>query len=118
MDSPVAVNVRRKRGWQVPGRFYVNKHLEELMFDELAHHCKSGGVGGFLPAVKQIANVACLPGIVNVRINLPCGTLCAFALGDCRLAYRACAVFDRSSRCPFGLRIRDWERGRVRPVQP
>ncbi len=51
----------------MPGRFYVNKNLEELMFDELAHHCKSGGVGGFLPAVKQIANVACLPGIVNVR---------------------------------------------------
>ena len=27
----------------------------------------AAGVGGFLPAVKQIANVSCLPGIVNVR---------------------------------------------------
>ncbi len=30
------------------------------------------GVGGFLPAVKQIANVAALPGIVGVRANRPC----------------------------------------------
>lgn len=51
----------------MPGKFYVNSHLEKLMFDELQHHVKAGGVGGFLPAVKQIANVACLPGIVNVR---------------------------------------------------
>ena len=28
------------------------------------------GVGGFLPAVKQIANVASLPGIVGVSIRL------------------------------------------------
>ena len=27
------------------------------------------GVGGFLPAVKQIANVAALPGIVGVIVN-------------------------------------------------
>ena len=27
------------------------------------------GVGGFLPAVKQIGNVAALPGIVGVRRN-------------------------------------------------
>ena len=29
--------------------------------------CVDSGVGGFLPAVKQIANVAALPGIVGVR---------------------------------------------------
>ena len=34
--------------------FYSGKHL---------------GVGGFLPAVKQIANVAALPGIVGVRLG-------------------------------------------------
>ena len=28
----------------------------------------SQGIGGFLPGVKQIANVAALPGIVGVRI--------------------------------------------------
>jgi hypothetical protein len=32
-------------------------------------HTESGGFGGFLPAVKQIANVAALPGIVHVRQN-------------------------------------------------
>ncbi len=47
----------------VPGTFYVNSALEELMFDELRSHCQSGGYGGFLPAVKQIANVAALPGM-------------------------------------------------------
>lgn len=30
-----------------------------------------GGIGGFLPGVKQIANVAALPGIVGNSIGLP-----------------------------------------------
>lgn len=73
--------------------FYVNDVLKDLMYDELKHHCASRGtvqrpnlghqlkciwsviciypravgVGGFLPAVKQIGNVAALPGIVGVR---------------------------------------------------
>ncbi len=46
--------------------FYVNEHLESLMFEELKLSCKTGGVGGFLPGMKQIANVAALPGIVGV----------------------------------------------------
>lgn len=32
---------------------------------------QAGSVGGFLPAVKQLANVACLPGIVGRSIALP-----------------------------------------------
>jgi len=36
------------------------------MFEELRNSCSSGGVGGFLPGMKQIANVAALPGIVGV----------------------------------------------------
>ena len=48
------------------GIFYVNNHLQSLMFDELRNSCNSGGVGGFLPGMKQIANVAALPGIVGV----------------------------------------------------
>ena len=55
---------------RVPGVFYVNKHLETLMFDELRQHVDRGDVGGFLPAVKQLANVAALPGIVNKSIAL------------------------------------------------
>ena len=73
---------------QVEGIFYVNDHLKKLTYDELQHHtsshgetgrerrkwlhvtnyycCLLAGVGGFLPAVKQIANVAALPGIVGV----------------------------------------------------
>ena len=51
---------------QVEGRFYVNEHLEELMLEELQQFSSAQGVGGFLPAVKQIANVASLPGIVGV----------------------------------------------------
>jgi tRNA-splicing ligase RtcB len=56
---------------RVPGVFYVNKHLETLMFDELSQYADRGDIGGFLPAVKQIANVACLPGIVQKSIALP-----------------------------------------------
>ncbi|XP_015749172.1 PREDICTED: tRNA-splicing ligase RtcB homolog [Acropora digitifera] len=62
---------RIKKGFvpnmKVEGIFYINDHLEKLMFDELKHWAGTQGVGGFLPGVKQIANVAALPGIVGVR---------------------------------------------------
>ena len=45
----------------------MNSHLEKLMFEELEMATKFGGIGGFLPGMKQIANVAALPGIVGVR---------------------------------------------------
>ncbi|EYC14114.1 hypothetical protein Y032_0041g349 [Ancylostoma ceylanicum] len=51
-------------------RFYVNKRLEEQMFDELRNSI-GRGVGGFLPAVRQLGNVAALPGIVGYSIGLP-----------------------------------------------
>lgn len=41
------------------------------MFDELRNACRPGMVGGFLPGMKQIANVAALPGIVHRSIGLP-----------------------------------------------
>lgn len=52
--------------WQVEGVFYVNDPLEKIMFDELKQHTVHKGFGGFLPGMKQIANVAALPGIVGV----------------------------------------------------
>ncbi|EWM25480.1 trna-splicing ligase [Nannochloropsis gaditana] len=76
---------------KVEGAFYVNTKLEELMFAELKQHTTAGGVGGFLPAVKQIANVAALPGIVGRSIGLPdvhsgygfaIGNVAAFAVAD------------------------------------
>jgi tRNA-splicing ligase RtcB len=54
---------------RVPGIVYVNEKLEDLLFDELQAACDRGDHGGFLPAVKQIANVAALPGIVSVRTH-------------------------------------------------
>ena len=56
---------------RVPGIFYVNKFLAGLTFEELKQHAERGRAGGFLPAVKQIANVASLPGIVGRSIALP-----------------------------------------------
>lgn len=53
------------------GYFYVNQPLEDLMFEELKYHCQGQGFSGFLPAVKQIANVAALPGIVKGSFGLP-----------------------------------------------
>lgn len=44
----------------------MNDNLEKLMFDELKNSCHNKGFGGFLPGMKQIANVAALPGIVSV----------------------------------------------------
>lgn len=51
----------------VDGRVYVNQTLRKLLFEELQHQ----GAGGFLPAVKQVANVASLPGIIGCSIGLP-----------------------------------------------
>lgn len=67
--SPVEFRV--KEGFvpnmRVPGYFYVNDRLKDLIFDELKNSYSRDGVGGFLPAVRQLANVAALPGIVEVR---------------------------------------------------
>lgn len=63
---------RIKKGFvpnmRTEGVFYVNANLEDMTFEELK---QSDRGGGFLPAVKQIANVATLPGIVGKSIGLP-----------------------------------------------
>ena len=72
---------------RVPGLFYVNSALEPLIFEELKHAANDahGGYGGFLPAVKQLANVAALPGIVKASIGLPDIHLgYGFAIGNVR----------------------------------
>lgn len=51
--------------FKVEGRFYANDKLINLIFEELKLSLHSTGTG-FLPAVKQIGNVASLPGIVKV----------------------------------------------------
>lgn len=75
----------------VEGLFYVNDHLEKLMFDELRTFSNFGGIGGFLPGMKQIGNVASLPGIVKQSIGLPdihsgygfaIGNMAAFDMDD------------------------------------
>jgi len=86
---------RIKKGFQpnmnVEGRFYVNAPLEKLMLEELRNSCRPGQVGGFLPGVKQIANVAALPGIVGHSVGLPdvhsgygfaIGNMAAFDMSD------------------------------------
>ncbi|CAD7672193.1 unnamed protein product [Nyctereutes procyonoides] len=86
---------RIKKGFvpnmQVEGVFYVNDALEKLMFEELRNACQGGGVGGFLPAMKQTGNVAALPGIVHRSIGLPdvhsgygfaIGNMAAFVMND------------------------------------
>ncbi|EGD74165.1 hypothetical protein PTSG_06172 [Salpingoeca rosetta] len=66
---------RIKKGFvpnmRVEGRVYVNEALNSLMFEELQQHSQAHGVGGFLPALKQVANVAALPGIVGHSVGLP-----------------------------------------------
>ena len=71
------------KGMNVPVKFYVNEPLQPLIFDELQKHAGAAGVGGFLPAVKQMANVAALPGIVKASIGLPdCHSGYGFAIGN------------------------------------
>jgi tRNA-splicing ligase RtcB len=59
-------------GMRTTAKFYVNSELKPLLFDELAHYCRAPAFsGGFLPAVKQLANVATLPRIVGQSIGMP-----------------------------------------------
>jgi tRNA-splicing ligase RtcB len=71
----------------VDGLVFVNSALRKLLFEELQHN----SAGGFLPAVKQVANVASLPGIVRSSIGLPdihsgygfaIGNVAAFDMAD------------------------------------
>jgi tRNA-splicing ligase RtcB len=49
----------------------VNDNLKELLFEELHKYTDHGSSGGgFIPAVKQLANVASLPGVVDVRFKI------------------------------------------------
>lgn len=55
-----------------PGTFYVNDVLAPLVKAELERATSNPSqTGGFLPAVKQIANVSSLPGIVSRSIAMP-----------------------------------------------
>ena len=63
---------------RVPGICYVNSALEGLLFDELKAYSSSGGQGGFLPAVKQMANVAAMPGIVQACLHQPSSEVLLF----------------------------------------
>jgi tRNA-splicing ligase RtcB len=57
---------------RVPAHVLVNDELEKLLLEELRHSSASGdGGGGFLPALKQVANVAALPGIVKGSLAMP-----------------------------------------------
>ena len=77
---------------RVPGEIYVNERLRELVLDELRAYCdEDRRGGGYSPAVKQIANVAALPGVVRASIALPdvhsgygfaIGNVAAFDCGD------------------------------------
>ena len=45
----------------------MNDNLKTLLFDELRQYTdRVDKSGGFIPAVKQLANVAALPGVVDV----------------------------------------------------
>lgn len=65
------INVGFVPNMRVPGIVYVNDQLDELLFDELKAAVDRGNTGGFLPAVKQIANVAALPGVVSHSVAMP-----------------------------------------------
>lgn len=57
---------------RVPAQVFVNEDLEELLLDELRASSSGGDkCGGFLPALKQVANVAALPGIVKASMAMP-----------------------------------------------
>lgn len=76
-------------GMNVEGYVFANENLAQLLFQELKQY--SADSGTFLPALKQLANVAALPGIVKGSIALPdahsgygfsIGNVAAFDIND------------------------------------
>mmetsp|Transcript_6795 Transcript_6795/g.10084 ORF Transcript_6795/g.10084 Transcript_6795/m.10084 type:complete len:590 (+) Transcript_6795:256-2025(+) len=56
----------------VPAEVVVNETLEKLLLEELKEGIDGGKRGGgFIPALKQVANVAALPGIVKASLAMP-----------------------------------------------
>ena len=48
----------------------MNDNLKTLLLDELHQYTdRVDKSGGFIPAVKQLANVAALPGVVDVPLS-------------------------------------------------
>lgn len=77
--------LRIKKGFvpnmRVEGRVFVDAAFKELLLGELRQYHEKPS--GFLPALKQVANVASLPGIVGASYGLPdihCGY--GFAIGN------------------------------------
>jgi tRNA-splicing ligase RtcB (3'-phosphate/5'-hydroxy nucleic acid ligase) len=56
---------------RVPAVVLVNASLEKVLLEELEVACSCQHGGGFLPALKQVANVAGLPGIVGHSWAMP-----------------------------------------------
>ena len=113
----------------VPGYFYVNSALEPLMFEELQASSEGDGVGGFLPAVSQIANVASLPGIVGASVGLPdthsgygfaIGNVAAFDMDDPQAVVSPGGVgFDINCVCEGALvNLSDGSSLPIEDVQP
>eukprot|EP00887_Chlorella_sp_A99_P001451 scaffold8.g1451.t1 len=69
-------------GMRVPGIFYVNDRLKSLLFDELSAYCARGEHGGFLPAVKQIANASMAMPDVHSGYGFSIGNVAAFDMAD------------------------------------
>ena len=57
-------------GMRVPGLLVLNDSLKALVLTELERYCTDPSAV-FLPACKQVANVAALPGIVGTRWRCP-----------------------------------------------
>ena len=53
-------------GMKATASFYASEALLKLVLGELKSNT---GRGGFIPAVKQLANVATLPGVVSSSIG-------------------------------------------------
>lgn len=133
---------------QVEGNFYVNDALEKLMFEELRNACRGGaarhlshgprwsqvgsrwgpgaegcllsvaGVGGFLPAMKQIGNVAALPGIVHVSGLCPRLKVAHTFHTPVLMFLCDAAEIHRPPRRALRLRLRHRQHGGVRHERP
>jgi len=103
---------------RVPCTFYVNELLQKLMFEELEQFVQRGEVGGFLPAVKQLANVAALPGKFPSPPLRRAALINALELAASRASDRHREGVHRAAGRAQRLRLRNRQRCSLRYGRP
>eukprot|EP00188_Purpureofilum_apyrenoidigerum_P000948 Plantae.Rhodophyta-Purpureofilum_apyrenoidigerum.ctg14804.p1 GENE.Plantae.Rhodophyta-Purpureofilum_apyrenoidigerum.ctg14804~~Plantae.Rhodophyta-Purpureofilum_apyrenoidigerum.ctg14804.p1 ORF type:complete len:503 (-),score=57.47 Plantae.Rhodophyta-Purpureofilum_apyrenoidigerum.ctg14804:169-1677(-) len=126
-DATLSVAMGLVDGMRVEGRIFANDALEQVLRREMSFEMMSQPSfnRSFIPSLVQVANVACLPGIVGHSIAMPdvhsgygfaVGNVAAFDMDDPNAIVSPGGVgFDIN--CGVRMLRTNLKEGDIRPVQ-